>query len=279
MRLWHADIGGAADAPTAALKKVVQISRPRRRMFWEQLDFVAGYADLRADRTAEILAQMNGGMAFLASISYLHPDRTPRTIELLLAALRLATHVEMRFKHALACRRPHEYSAQIQPMILTPTHGSYPSGHGTEAFISALVLWALLREAGIDPYQTELEWGTQLMRQAARIAINRTIAGVHFPVDSAAGALLGLTLGNYFVSRCKGGNFQPWRFEGTKFPRVIPSTPNPPPDADFYWKFLFDEAAGTQFETRYARPSDAAYAIAANPVLNWLWERAKEEWQ
>ena len=41
------------------------------------------------------------------------------------------------------------------------------------------------------------------MRLATRIAVNRTIAGVHFPIDSAAGAVLGLTLGLYFVARCQ----------------------------------------------------------------------------
>jgi hypothetical protein len=40
-----------------------------------------------------------------------------------------------------------------------------------------------------------------LMAQAARIAINRTVAGVHFPVDSVAGASLGLMIGDYITAR------------------------------------------------------------------------------
>ena len=53
----------------------------------------------------------------------------------------------------------------------------------------------------------------QLERQAARIATNRVIAGVHFPVDSMAGRMLGVALGEYFVGRCAGGQ----KFMGRKF--------------------------------------------------------------
>ena len=65
------------------------------------------------------------------------------------------------------------------------------------------------------------------MRQAARIAINRTVAGVHFPADSAAGAVLGLTLGQYLVKRCTSAadaqTYTAWKFDGTRYP-IRPTT-------------------------------------------------------
>src|SRR3546814_18772370 len=63
--------------------------------------------------------------------------------------------------------------------------------------------WAVI-SANPGSHYRDPAWGEQLMRLAARIAINRTVAGLHFPVDSAAGALLGLTLGRYLAARCAG---------------------------------------------------------------------------
>jgi hypothetical protein len=244
---------------------------------------VARYADLRGDRAPEILTQMGGAGTFFAAVPYLHPDRTPKTLELLAAALRLANFTEMRFKHALACRRPNELSPQIQPIILTPSHGSLPSGHGTEAFITATVLGALLRTVGTasaaNPQYGEVDWTTLLMRLAARVAINRTVAGVHFPVDSAAGALLGLTLGQYFVTRCTGTTtYLAWGFDGTEFPN--PSDGKPPPDdGDFYWTSLYDPAAAKQIETDYAiKRGSQTMRPKQSAILAWLWDAAKGEW-
>ena len=43
-----------------------------------------------------------------------------------------------------------------------------------------------------------------LLNAAGRISQNRTVAGVHFPVDSIAGSALGVQLGKYLVNRASG---------------------------------------------------------------------------
>ena len=106
------------------------------------------------------------------------------------------------------------------------------------------------------------------MKQAARIAINRTVAGVHFPIDSAAGTVLGLTLGNYFVSRCKAGtDYQPWIFNGKEYKG------NP----DFDWNDFFSE--GKQIAGPGASKEGAPVSPVVSSSVNWLWEKAVEEWQ
>ena len=42
------------------------------------------------------------------------------------------------------CYRPVEYNAEVQPMITTPGHGSFPMGHATQAYAVAHVLKLLL---------------------------------------------------------------------------------------------------------------------------------------
>jgi len=279
MAVWHLEVPAPAggNAPAPAYKPLILMARPTEAIFKAQLTFVNHYAELRPDRQTEILAQIGGGITFLSSIAQLHPDRTPHTLELLAAVLRLALSVHLRVKHGLACRRPLEYSPQIQPLIVTPAHGAFPSGHATEAFAAALVLWQLMKASGRPGYDSA-DWRTQLLRLAARIAINRTIAGVHFPVDSAAGAVLGLTLGQYFVNRCSGAaGYRAWRFEGEKYPQ----------DDDFVWHDLYDVTT----ETLTSMPVATGYSVEyeANDqvidpqnqsyVLTWLWDKAKAEWE
>jgi membrane-associated phospholipid phosphatase len=278
MAVWHLEVPAPAgdNAPAPVYKPLILMARPTEDIFQAQLVLVNQYAELRPDRQTEILAQIGGGMAFLSSIAQLHPDRTPHTLELLAAVLRLALFVHLRVKQGLACRRPLEYSPQIQPMIATPAHGSLPSGHATESFAAAVVLWNLMRAAGRPGYDSS-DWRTQLLRLAARIAINRTVAGVHFPVDSAAGAVLGLTLGQYFVNRCSGAaGYRAWRFEGENYPD----------DGDFIWHDLYDVTT----EKLTSMPGASGYSVeyeandqAINPqhksyVLAWLWDKAKAEW-
>ena len=104
---------------------IAEIRRPQASTFNAQIPLVLSWAELRHERATEILAQIDPTYAFWSSIVYMHPDRTKRTFELINMVLQFCVYVEMRFKHALACWRPVEHNAQVQPMITTP--GTVPS--------------------------------------------------------------------------------------------------------------------------------------------------------
>jgi len=272
MSVWH--LSSSAD-PNCHGKldrqRLVRIDRPHEHVFKQQLEFVHDYAELRPDRANETLAQLSMPTGFLAGIALLRAGRTRHTLELLALAYRLAQYVEMRIKHALACRRPIEYSPQVWPMILTPGHGTLPSGHATEAFTLASVLWALLRATNNAPYDHP-RYGTQLMRLAARIAVNRQVAGVHFPVDSAAGAVLGVTLGRYLVARGKGAPATPAAaFRGQVYPG----------NQDFLWTDIFD-VENQSLQSLGGVVADLPVIDLpeddGSAALEWLWQRACDEW-
>ena len=157
VELLHVGFSGAATAAGLGIHPVANMIRPRD-VFEKQLKLVELYADLREDRAAEIFAQLGPQHAFWSAITNLHPSCTPKTFELLDAGTRFAVIVEMRFKHALACARPADLSPQVQPMLLTPRHGSLPSGHSTQAYVIARVLQELFEEAEKKDHDT-LEQG------------------------------------------------------------------------------------------------------------------------
>ena len=111
-------------------------------------------------------------------------------------ALTFTMVVCMRFKHAFNCPRPSEYSPNIQPMIPVPGFSTYPSGHATESRVFADLMVALTNRAG-TPFQT------QLQRLSERIAENRVVAGLHFPMDSDGGQTLGKDIASWFVAQAK----------------------------------------------------------------------------
>ena len=253
-------------APKITSSRVVTILRPTPAILKAQLDLLDAYSDLREDRASEILSELTPQYAFWSSVVNLHPDRTKKTLELLDAALRLATFVEMRIKHALGVRGPNELSSQVQPIILTPGHGSFPSGHSTENHMIARI-WEL-RGGGAA-------LGEQLMREAARIAVDRPVAGVHYPIDSSVRQVLGLTLARYFIRRARGfggSKFNAWRFDGERYPGA----------EDFDFHDFYDPATANERPDPAIDPPyvDAIASLAPerSPVLHWLWEEAAKEW-
>jgi len=161
-----------------------------------QTEIVRLYADLRADRIGEINLQIDDLLSFFGAIHYFDDQRRMKSLEVLNAAVVLAIHTEMMVKHFCRTPRPIDISPQLQPIVQTPDHSSFPSGHATEAFtIATLIYWLSTGEmpkAGIKA-------GAQEFRLAHRIATNRTIAGVHYPMDSASGALMGCVLGAHVI--------------------------------------------------------------------------------
>jgi len=250
-------------------RDLAELTRPPEKTFVSQLKHVYAYAELRAERTLEILAQPDLPMTFLSFGTYPSQERAQWTLELLTAASRLAHYVSQRTKHALACRRPSELSARVHPIVPVPLHGALPSGHATEAFTVAAVLCELVRAS--QPKQMHSAWRTQSMRLANRIAVNRTIAGVNFPVDNVAGAVLGLTLGNYLVARSKKTPaLTAWAFDGSEIY---------PPDLDFDWSSLYKVEKGHQTPAGKHVIEMGPEEIDTSPILEWLWKKALAEWR
>lgn len=256
--------------PGAIYSPLARLTRPTPGDFLAQLDLVHAYADLRGDRGVEALAQLDYGVPFFATILSLDAERTRHTLELLAVGQAFASSVAMRAKHALACRRPDVYSAQIQPMIPTPGHGALPSGHATEATFAARLLCHLLGSPRADlDAGGPVTQGDMLMAQAARIAVNRTVAGVHFPADSLAGAALGLTLADYFATRATGaGEVHPLAFDGRGIGQ-----------RDFAWREVTAAQAGeAEGGASVQRLGGRPLTAGASAPLAWLWERAASEW-
>lgn len=254
---------------------LVTLKRPSEKAFRAQAKWVAGYADLRGDRLAEILAQTTDITSFPGAIALTHPERTARTIELLELLISVTSTITLRMKHALASRRPAEYSPQVQPIIQTPAHSAFPQGHATQAFMQATVLSALIRPTEEAAFGADKPiWRTMLFRQALRTTINRVVAGVHFPLDGAAGAVLGVALGRYYLQRLgvkdvKGSGCS-WSFDWGDT------------EGDIDWPHMLKvlHEATNQSEIPYVQVKASAKvgAPVGGTTPGWLWDRALKEW-
>lgn len=191
------DENGAADPFSET--PIVALEMPDLTALVAQLPFVRSYGDLRDERMPEILVQLNDITSFFGAVDQLDPARTPHTLMLLHAASGFAGVITQNIKQAFDAPRPIAFSPRMQPIIATPTHGSLPSGHATEAYLLAGLLTTLRGGSAADGARDM----AHRFRLAARVAINRTVAGVHYPIDSGAGAVLGLALAEHL---CAVGN-------------------------------------------------------------------------
>jgi PAP2 superfamily len=218
----------------------------------------------RKDRTDEIVVQMAPQKPFWNTILNLQPHRHARTNELIELTVALAAICSIRFKHALNVPRPAMFSGRLQPIVPTPEHGSLPSGHATEAFAVVELMKRLLEKSARNDTRIE-----QLERLATRIAENRVVAGVHYPMDSAAGWTLGHAVAAYMQRlSCKtvikgvyfnAAEFQPVAADSAAADFFLNDVPN-----------LISDGTDASLELE---------ATVSSAVLEKLWGEAKKEWQ
>ncbi|MDO5703893.1 MAG: phosphatase PAP2 family protein [Paracoccus sp. (in: a-proteobacteria)] len=233
---------------------------PSAEDFRNAIPLVGGYADLRDDRMAEILVQTQDLIPFFATLQPLEPERCRRIHEMLEVAMSVATMAVMRIKLALGCPRPDQFSSRIQPLVDMPAHGAFPSGHATQSFLLAGLL-TLLNDPG-----ARLNADSQMFRMASRIAVNRTVAGVHYPADSAAGAMLGVALARYLAARGGGQKAGGVRMDGRQWAQGGQTR-------DFHLGEFARMMAGDDPAVRFT----AANPVRPAPLWGWLWSQARRE--
>jgi undecaprenyl-diphosphatase len=124
-----------------------------------------------------------GGRIWLAAGAALAIARRIRLWDLIALALAiaLASSASSVVKHAVARERPFDAIPAVDVIGKAPKDPSFPSGHTTNAFAAATIL------ARAVPQTAPLWWGL-----AIAIAYSRVYLGVHYPLDVAGGALLGI---------------------------------------------------------------------------------------
>jgi hypothetical protein len=81
--------------------------------------------------------------------------------------------------------------------------------------------------------------------------------------------MLGLTLGDYFVKRCKdGGAMDAWRFTGEAYNGI----------EDFDFRAQYKTETGQRLETPFARKVATGTQVDGSTHLRWLWGKARAEW-
>ncbi|MFG2717229.1 phosphatase PAP2 family protein [Streptomyces sp. NPDC048416] len=139
----------------------------------------AGDPRVAAAARALSFAGEHGALWLAAGLAGAAADRERRGAWLRAAALVAAAHLaSMGVKRVV--RRPRPPFVKGGPLVRTAGRHSFPSSHASSA-AAAAVAYGALRPVGahlVPPL-------------AAAMCVSRMVAGVHYPSDIAAGALLG----------------------------------------------------------------------------------------
>ena len=120
------------------------------------------------------------------------PGSNPRLQKTISIVQPLTAAIVLDLKSKYARTRANDVDPSLSTAIPVPWHKAYPSGHATQSFITALAF------ANVFPEKSD-----EFMRLAAKVAINREIAGLHYTSDSDAGAVLAEQIWKAVKPACK----------------------------------------------------------------------------
>jgi hypothetical protein len=171
---------------SAVKKELDPIEQKLRASFDTQLVAVLDAAPEREARFAEIVQQDSAAGAISYWVGMLALDNaSPATALLISVARRIGEYAAMCLKQQFRVPRPSQLFPGIVPMIDPPMHSAFPSGHALGAHLISKCLKAArpdLPQAG-----SRDDRPTLLDDLAERIAENRVVAGLHYPLDGEAG--------------------------------------------------------------------------------------------
>src|SRR5262249_24083680 len=105
-----------------------------------------------------------------------------------------------------------------------------------------------------------------ISKLAERIAVNRTVAGVHFPIDTWAGAVLGRTVGQLVLAHCGA-------------PVEIGAHSYKAHNTDFSLHAFMDKGQGPGSAHAAGVNSHGSFSIGASDKFKWLWGKAEAEFK
>jgi acid phosphatase (class A) len=149
----------------------------------KELELLLSYKNLRTPERmkkieSEILPETTDFGGRLLT-DYYDPKQFPLTAPLLTKATNDIVPVIFILKQRYDRVRPGALELDISPAIDVPGHPAYPSGHSTIMHLTAYLL------SELAPERRE-EFGAR----AREIAIDREIAGLHYPSDTLAGSMV-----------------------------------------------------------------------------------------
>lgn len=136
---------------------------------------------------ARLLTRAGDGTSWTAAGLALLATRTPLGTHLglrLAVATLGATALSQTLKRSLTRARPDAAIAGFEPLAVNPDRFSFPSGHTAAAFSVAVAFAG--EPGGLGPLALLLATG---------VGLSRVYLGAHYPLDVAAGGVLGVFAG------------------------------------------------------------------------------------